>query len=313
MAFADSSSTRLAFLAESAENTIPTTPSWQNLRFTSESLNYNKQTVVSDEILPNRNVSDLIFVGYGAGGDFGFELSYGTLDALLEGLMFSTWSTNRLKNGVTPKSFAFEKTYETGATDAYLRYTGMQVDSLSLDITARQIITGTATLLGMGHSTGMAAISGATYADGNTNAVMSASADVGSLSLSGISPSPTLMSASIQVSNSLRERIAVSSRGPIGIGAGRCLVTGSFEAYFESLALYNAFVDHDEVAIALTIGSVTAEKYTITLPKTKLSNGVVNTGGNDQDIMASIEFQALYDTSGSPANNASIIIDRAVA
>jgi hypothetical protein len=313
MAFADSSSTRLAFLAESTENTIPGSPTWQNLRITSESLNYNKQTVVSDEILPNRNVADLIFVGYGAGGDFGFELSYGTLDTLLEGLMFSSWSSDRLKNGTTPKSFAFEKTFETGATDAYLRYTGMQVDTLSLDITARQIITGSATLLGMGHSTGIAALSGATYTDANTNAVMSASADVGSLSLSGISPSPTLMSANIQVTNNLREKIAVSNQGPIGIGAGRCIVTGSLEAYFESLALYNAFMNHDDVAIALTMGSVTNEKYTITLPKTKLSNGIVNTGGNDQDIMASIEFQALYDTSGSPANNASIIIDRAVA
>jgi len=313
MAFADSSSTRLAFLAESTENTIPATPSWQNLRFTSESLNYNKQTVSSNEIRPDRNVSDLIDVGFGSGGDVGFELSYGTLDSILEGLLFSTWATDRLKNGVTPKSFAFEKTFETGATDSYLRYTGLHVGSLSLDITARQILTGSITLLGMGHSTGTTALSGATYADGNTNAVMSASADVGSLSLSGLSPTPTLMSASIQVANNLRERIAVGSRGPVGIGAGRCVVTGSIEAYFETLALYNAFMDHDDVAIALTVGSVTSEKYTITLPKTKLSNGVVTTGGNDQDIMASMEFQALYDTSGSPANNASIIIDRAVA
>jgi hypothetical protein len=58
---------------------------------------------------------------------------------------------------------------------------------------------------------------------------------------------------------------------------------------------------------------VTTEKYTITLPKTKLSNATISAGGNDQDIMASMEFQAIYDTSGSPANNATLVIDRAVA
>lgn len=316
MAFADTSQTRLAFVAEATENSIPTTPSWQNLRFTSESLNYSKQLITSDEIRPDRNVPDAIDAGYSVGGDIGFELSYGTLDDLLQSALQSTWTgspANTLKNGATPKSFAFEKTFETGATDNFFRYTGMQVNNLSLAITAREVITGSMSLIGRGHSKGVAIVSGATYAAANTKAVMSASSDVGSLSIAGVSPSPVLMSANIQIENNLREQIAVGERAPVGIGAGRCVITGSLEAYFADQGLYGAFYDHDDVGLSLTIGSVTSEKYTINLPRTKLSNAQVQAQGNDQDVMASFDFQALYDTSGSPANNCSIIITRGVA
>ncbi len=313
MAFTDASGTRLAYVAESTENTTPSSPSFKNLRFTSESLNYEKQTVVSDEIRPDRNVSDLIDVGYNVAGDINFELSYATFDDLLEGVMFNTWATNALKNGVTPKAFTFEKTFEQGANDAFMRFTGVKVGTMSLAVTAREIVTGTFGLMGRGHTAAAAALSGATYADANTKAVMSASADVGSLSISGVSPSPTIMSLNLQIENSLREQAAVGQKGLAGIGAGRCVVTGSLEAYFDNLALYNAFVDHDDVGIDFTVGSVTSEKYRFELPKTKLSTGTITAGGNDQDVMAAFDFQAIYDTSGSPANNATLIITRAVS
>lgn len=316
MSFADASGTRLAFVAEATENTIPASPSWQNLRFTSENLIYDKQTVSSDEIRADRNVADMIDVGYAVSGDIGFELSYGTLDSLLESVFFSTWSgspANTLKNGVTPKSFAFEKTFETGATDQYMRFTGCQIGALSLNINSREIVTGSMTILGRGHTAAAAALSGATYTAANTKAVMAASNDVGSLTISGVSPSPTIMNLNINIENNLREQTAVGTQGLVGVGAGRCVVTGSLEAYFNDRALYDAFINHSDVGMSLTVGSVTNEKYTINVPKMKLTVGNVAAGGNDQDVMAQFDWQAIYDTSGSPANNASMIITRAVA
>lgn len=313
MSLADSSQTRLAYVGEVTPGTTPSSPSFQNLRFTSESLTYQKQTVTSDEIRPDRNVPDMADVGYSVSGDIGFELTYGTLDALLEGALQGAWATNALKNASTAKAFSFEKTFETGGTDRFFRYTGCQVSRLSLDIAARQKITGSMSLVGMGHSAVSAAMSGATYAPGNTKAVMNGSHDVGALSVSGVSPTPKLMRASLQIENNLRERPALGHRGPIGIGAGRFVVTGSLEAYFEDLALYNAFLDHSDVGLSLTVGSVTSEKYTIEVPKTKLSNGRITAGGNDQDVMAAFDWQGLLYTGGSPAFGASMRITRAVA
>ena len=91
------SETRLAYIAETAWGTTPTTPAFTNARFTGESLTPDLQTVVSNEIRPDRNVTDLIQVGQSAGGDVNFELSYGAFDDWLESVMYNTWSTNVLK------------------------------------------------------------------------------------------------------------------------------------------------------------------------------------------------------------------------
>ncbi|MCW2309735.1 phage tail tube protein [Rhodobium gokarnense] len=313
MAFADSSGTRLAFVAESTDGTTPASPSFQNLRFTGESLNYNKETVSSEEIRADRNVSDSIDVGYAVAGDIEGELSYGTLDPLLEGLFQSTWSSNVLKNGTTKKFFTFEKTFEQGATDSYMRFTGCQIGAMTLNINARERVTYTMSVMGRGHTSSAAALSGATYTAANTNAISAASNDVSALTLTGISPAPTVMSLTVNIENNLREQTAVGTQGLVGIGSGRCVVTGSISIYFENLAAYDAFVNHTDVGISWTVGSVTNEKYTINIPKAKFTTGTVPTPGNDQDIMLDFEWQGLYSTASSPPNNATIILTRAVA
>lgn len=310
---ANSSETRLAFVEESAWGTTPAGPSFQNLRFTGETLNVDHENVTSDEIRADRNVSDLILVGSGASGGLDFEMTYGTLDNLLEGLLQEAWSNDVLKNGVTAKAFTLEKTYELGATDEFLRYTGMLPDTMSLNIEAGAIITGNMGFVGKGGTVASAAISGATYADGNSNGVMSATNDFASLSLQGLSPTPKIRTLSLNVANNLRAQRAVGNLDAVGVGSGRFVVTGSLEAYFESKALYQKYLDAASGQLQFTLGSVTNEKYTINLPKIKFTTGQVQTPGNDQDIMATMEFQALFDSSGSPANDATMIITRAVA
>lgn len=64
----------------------------QNLRITgAPSLAFTPSTIVSDEIRPDRQRSDLIPVGAEAGGEVSFEYSYGAVDELIESSLFSTW------------------------------------------------------------------------------------------------------------------------------------------------------------------------------------------------------------------------------
>jgi hypothetical protein len=139
---ANASQTRLAYVAESTYGVTPATPTFQKLRYTAEGLGANIENVTSNEIRADRNVSDLIQVGSSAGGNVDFELSYGSYDDFLESLMFSTFSTNVLKNGVTEKSFTLEKTFETGATDQFHRFTGAIANGFNLSMTTGAIVTG---------------------------------------------------------------------------------------------------------------------------------------------------------------------------
>ncbi len=70
------------------------------LRFTgTPNLAFVPNTIVSEEIRPDRQISDLILVGAEAGGDTGIELSFEAFDQLIESSLFSTFNATIQKLG----------------------------------------------------------------------------------------------------------------------------------------------------------------------------------------------------------------------
>ena len=63
------------------------------LRYAGESLAPELQTIISNEINTDRNVSDVVRTQISASGEVNGEISYGTLDTLLEGGVQEEWST----------------------------------------------------------------------------------------------------------------------------------------------------------------------------------------------------------------------------
>lgn len=88
----DTNRTKMSLVEESTFGTTPATPAWVNLRVTGEpNMSGNPQTVVSNEIRNDRQITDLILVGKEAGGDIGFEIAFNTLDEVFEGSLFNDW------------------------------------------------------------------------------------------------------------------------------------------------------------------------------------------------------------------------------
>ena len=72
----------------------------EQLRFTgTPGLAFVPTTIVSEEIRPDRQISDLILVGAEAGGDTGIELSYAAFDELITGAMFALYQNTESKTG----------------------------------------------------------------------------------------------------------------------------------------------------------------------------------------------------------------------
>ncbi|HTV69806.1 MAG TPA: phage tail tube protein, partial [Rhizobiaceae bacterium] len=84
MATAEASQSRLAYVPEVTPGTIPTNPTFQVLRLVNEGIRLAKETVISDEIRADGNVTDIIDVGRAVEGPIAGELSYGTFDFFLE-------------------------------------------------------------------------------------------------------------------------------------------------------------------------------------------------------------------------------------
>jgi hypothetical protein len=96
----DTNRVAVGIVEESTRGTTPATPSIQALRVTSAGLAFTPNTVVSDEIRSDRQITDLILVGAESGGDIGAELSFEAADTLFEGAMFNAWTTKPTKINV---------------------------------------------------------------------------------------------------------------------------------------------------------------------------------------------------------------------
>ena len=113
----DSNRTALYFKEESSWGTAAT-GTYQTLRFTGESFAYNITNTTSGEIRNDRQVTDLIQTDADVSGGFNFEFSYSTFADLLEGALWSDWSTAL---NISAKGIGIEVggtlTAGTGATD----------------------------------------------------------------------------------------------------------------------------------------------------------------------------------------------------
>lgn len=290
----DSSQTRLAYIEEVTYGTTPATPGFQEARFTGESLNANRETVTSNEIRADRNVTDVIQTGQNAGGNVDIELSYGSFDDFLASLMFSDWSSDVLKNGTTQKSFTLEKTFEAGATDQFHRFTGAVANSLSLSIQAGQLVSGSFEFLAQGASTAQAIITGATYTAPNNNDVINAAADFANLAVTGVT-SPELTALNLNITNNLRQQRVVGDINSRGIGTGRFEVTGDFNAYFANQEVYDLFLAGTATDLTFKLGGASSKNYVFNMGKIKFESGEIIAGGNDQDVLQNFTFRALFD------------------
>ncbi|MDB5490360.1 MAG: hypothetical protein JWO78_209 [Micavibrio sp.] len=297
----DSSSMRMAYIAETVYGVTPATPVFKTMRVTGESIKPNKKYVSSDEIRADGNIPDLTLVGSEAGGSIPFELSYGSYDDLFEGLFRNTWAANVLKNGVTPKSYTLEKLMVAESGNQFHRYPGTRVAGLSLSLKSQDKVTGSFDVLCKGMTATQTIVTGATYTAANGNPVINAANNVANLAITGVT-SPQIMSLNLKISNNAAQQPVVGQVDSKGIRHGSMMITGDLEAYFVDKDLLDLYLNDTLSSLSLDMGGVSGLKYNLNLPKLKFTDGSVPNPGKDQDVMAKMSFQAIYDsTSGATA------------
>jgi len=289
----NSSSVGLAYVAETVWGTTPAS-ALKTLRYTGEDLAESIETKASDEIRADRMVSDLMRVGFGAGGGFSFELSMETFDDFLAAALCGAWSSDILKNGLLEKSFTLEKKFADKTL--FQTFRGMVLNNLSLAIASRAVVTGRMYFIGKDAITAaVTAGTGAQVAATTTNN-MTASANVAGLKEGGSAMTGVyLKSINLNIANNMRGKDAVGQQALVGVGQGQFSVTGTMEAYFDSWALYEKFKNGTATSLEFQLVDGT-KGYTFLLPNLKFSDAKVNAAGNNQDVMLPLSFQALYDS-----------------
>lgn len=303
-----SNRTELLYIAETTPGTTPNTPAFKSIRYTGESLLYDITTTQSNEIRPDRNVSDTVQTKAGAAGDINFELSMNSFDDFLAAALCNTWAADVLKNGVVNQTFSIQKKFNDTTAITYQTFRRMKVGTLALEFASGAILTGKFSFMGSDAIISTTQITGATYVAAGDDTPMNGVNNVQDITENGSASVTKFKKISLNVDNSLRALDAIGSLGPIDIALGTCNVTGSFDVYFSDLVTYQRFLNNTSVAISFKAQDSSGSNYKFTLPKVKIEKADIVSGGKDQDLMVTCTYRAIYD----PVTQCAIQIDRTI-
>ncbi len=200
---------------------------------------------------------------------------------------------------------------ETGFTDVnqYFKQTGMRVGAFDLKVASGDLVGGSVTLMGKETTIAQETFLGQspyTPLASTATPVLNATTNVGSIYKNGDLLATALQSIELTGDSNLREQRAVGSRFPAGIGTGRFNLTGKMTTYFETLEMYNHFLNHETISLSFDFTDNDFQTYWFTIPALKITSDPVAPGGIDQDVLEEMEFTAIRE----PNLNTMFMIDR---
>jgi len=290
MAIASGSRHRLAAIAEVTYGTTPTTPAFTTLRHNSCNIGLSKDAVESEEIRGDRQITCFRHGNKSVGGDIEGELVYGEYDSLIEAALCGTWSTDVLKAGTTRRSFTIERTFQD--ITQYVRYTGCEVNTMSISIAPNSMVGVSFGFIGKDQSIAQTAIASSSYsALTDTCQFDSFTATISE----GGSPIALVTEAEITLENGIEPQFVVGSSTTLRPSIGRCNVTGSITVYLEDQAMLAKFQNETESSLDLTLTDPDGNTFQIEIPKLKYTSGQPDVSG-EGSVTISMDFQAIYDS-----------------
>lgn len=311
---ADGSRHSMRFVLESTYGVTPATPVFDIIRHTGTTLGLSKEALQSEEIRDDRQIADFRHGARQVGGDISIELSYGSFDVILEALLGGTWDideptvgTDQLKAGTTRRSFTVERYFGDilTADKPFHRFTGVEFNTLQLQINANAMVTGTIGVVGKDMVADTVIITGATYNPATTTSPLDSF--TGTLNENG-TPIAVITEIQLNLDNGLDPRFVVGSKTTLRPSIGRSNVSGQITAYFENSLLLEKFINETESNIEFNLPDGAGNNLKFILPRIKYNGGQPDVQG-EGPITLSMPFQALLDST----TNTNIIIERTPA
>ena len=201
-----------------------------------------------------------------------------------------------IRNGVVRQSFSLEKEFID--ITQFISFTGMLVNTMSLEFNTNEILTGTFNFLGLASARGVATIGTGAPTAAGTTAVMNSVNNVALIREGDYTTDVTVdvQSISLSVANNLRPIDAIGTLGHVEVGAGRSTITGNLTIYFEDGALYDKYLGSTASSLSWKVEDTAGNAYIFDLPNIKFVTGEVVAGAIDEDVMVNMDFQALMHT-----------------
>lgn len=291
MTIANGAQHSLHYVAESTYGTTPSTPTWTPLPHTGTTLALTKDGIESEKLRGDRQVEDFRHGNKSISGDITGELEYAAFDDMLEAALCGSWTLDELKAGTTRRSFTFERKFGDLATPEYHRYTGCEVNALSISVSPNSMVTTTFGIIGKDLTTNTSQVASSVYSSDVGNSPFDSF--TGSITEGGVSIG-VVTALELSLENGIEPLFAVGSQTTNRPSIGKSRLTGTLTTYFESKALYDKFINETSSSIALTLTDLDGNDYLIELGNVKYNSGQPDVSGEGAVTIA-LEFVGLYD------------------
>jgi hypothetical protein len=296
MAFGQNSRSGLSYVTEVTFGTTPGTPSLIQLPYNSHSLNLTKETLEGNEIRPDRMQRVFRHGNRQVGGDITGDLRMADFDPFLESAMLGAWSTNVLKNGITPKFFSIED--EADDINQYRLFTGMTVNTLAVSIKPNQMVTATFGMIGKNMTISGSTVDAVKTAP-STNQPFDSYSGFLKIDDAGGTPAAiaTVTGVDFTVTNDFAPTFVIGSSTTPELQYGMAKIEGTMTAYFDDASLVNRFLNETETALEIEVDDPTgSNEYQFLFPRLKFTAGDVSVPNGTGAREVSLPFRAYYDT-----------------
>lgn len=292
----DSSRHSLYAIAEATYGVTPNTPAFDTIRHTGATLGITKGSFVSEELRPDRQISDMRHGTKQTGGEIQFELSYGSFDKFLEAVLCGTWTGDVLKAGTTRRSFSVLRDFADITTDRFELYTGVELNNLSLTVPVEGMVTGSFATVGKGMTIADAAPADSTYNAPTTTSPLDGFS--GELKEGGATIA-TVTEIQFTLENGVAPRFTLGSdEVQLRASIGRSNLSGNVTVYAEDASMLKKFLNETESELEFSLVDKAGNAYKFEFPRIKYNGGQRDTSGQGP-ITTSLPFQALFDTASA--------------
>lgn len=281
----------VAYVAEVTAGTTPPSPEMTQVPVASVNITPTKDVFNDPSIRSDRSIRFQRHGNVHVAGDLETAYEHGVYDDFLAAALHGTWTSNVLKQAAVKTTFTIERGYTDIDVPFYQRLTGVHVTAFKMDVPVNDVVKAHYTLMGMGQTSASSALD-------STPTIPTGKAPMTHLSgtfLEAGSAVGNITAISIDINNGYNENFVLGSSSPAAVTYGYAKVTGQLTVYFDSAAMYNKFINETATSISFEVNDGQGNTHTWSLPNVKF-NGMSMPVNNDQAVIASIPFVALYDS-----------------
>jgi hypothetical protein len=276
----------------------------KTLRSKPSSLSLKKDTYTTDEVRPDRGISDVRHGMRKVEGSIEGDLILTDWDDLLEGGLQGTWSNSTLKCGQTLRSYSIEQAFSD--ISQYRLFKGCSVSKLKIGIKPGSMVSVSFDILGQDAATASSASVNATTAPSSNSPVSYAG---GSLTEGGTAIA-YVTGVDVDLDNGVGQVGVVGSNVAPATFNGRSAIKGTLTALFKDQVMLNKFLNETESSLVITMVDPSSGQMTVRLPRIKYTGGDI-AAPKDGATIITMPFVALHKTAISSAVGSTLAISAA--